>query len=149
MGRAQDQASPALVLAPFLPEQCPRFFLCTCVVRRSLGKLYRAIERAGETAEGASASRWRRQKNGLPGLKDGPGCPGKTARPSALLDMWCLWVLFAMLDSLVRCSQAIRHGLLVHLQGPQARRSACLQGLLAEEYGCLQARPLLFASRYS
>jgi hypothetical protein len=54
-----------------------------------------------------------------------------------------------MLDSFVRCSQALRNGLLVHLQGSQARSSACLQGSLAEEYGWLQARPLLFASRYS
>jgi hypothetical protein len=49
----------------------------------------------------------------------------------------------------VRCLQAIRNGLLVCLQGPQARSSACLHGSLAEEYCCLQARPLLFASRYT
>src|SRR6266849_2363026 len=35
-------ASPTLVLTPSLPEQCPRFSGVTRVVRRSLGKLYRA-----------------------------------------------------------------------------------------------------------
>ena len=77
------------------------------------------------------------------------GMSPKQCEMTFLLDMGCLWGLFAMPVSPVHCLQAIRIGLLVHLQGPQARSSACLQGSLAEKYCCLQARSLLFASHYT
>src|SRR5262249_8705078 len=54
----------------------------TPIVRRLLGKIYRAIERAGKAADAASGGRgW--QSNEQMGLIDGPGCSLKPACPAA------------------------------------------------------------------